>query len=158
LALRALILVLRAGKQRFTLRAVRSTAMCCFAAQQNSAASQHSNVLLRSTAKCCFAAQCSMVCAAPNCGASRRNLALAFNAALRAALLRFAQRAALRAAHAASQHACKYRNCGKSPQARGFCGRHQVSVNPVRDQNRKTTVVVSLRYASLALLCVGSES
>ena len=102
---------------------LRSTAKCCFAAQQ-SAASQHSYVLLRST-MCCFAAQCSMVCAAPYCGAARRNCAFACNAALRAAKLRFAQRTALRAAHAASQHACKYRICGKSPQARGFCGRHK---------------------------------
>ena len=37
------------------------------------------------------------MCAAPNCGALRHNFALACNAALHAALLRFAQ-------HAAAQH------------------------------------------------------
>ena len=84
---------------------LRSTAKCWFAAKQR-AASKHSKVLLRSTAKCCFAAQlraatqhsaACRICAAPNCGALRRNFALACNAALHAALLRYAQ-------HAAAQH------------------------------------------------------
>ena len=114
-----------ASRRQAALRAA-----CCYAAQQR-AASQHSYVLLHSTATCCFAAQLR--------AASQHSVAWCAqppSAALRAATLhlhampRTASIAALRAAHAASQHACKCRNCGKSPHARGFCGRHQVKPGP----------------------------
>ena len=59
-----------------------------------------------------LAAQCSMVCAVPNCGASRRNLAFAWNAALRAVLLRFAQPKLLRSMHASTEFAVNRRKLG----------------------------------------------
>ena len=81
-----------------------------------------------------------MVCTAPYCGASRRNLAFACNAALRAAKLRFAQPMLLRSMHASAEIAVNCRKLGDFVVVIEV--RPKKCVRSVWDQIRKTTVVV----------------
>ena len=84
----------------------------------------------------------------PFIGASRRSFAFAYNAALCAT-------------HAALQHACKYRNCGKSPHLGilwSSSSEHSSQAPTLSaGSDSQDHGVVLLRYATLALLCVGPD-